>query len=181
MLVAPWVEIKADLFPRPARALPFGKDPTMIRPGRKRPGLSLIELMVALVIMGVLISYSTPTFSRAVEQSKADVAAANLRQIWSAQRLFRLDNLAYAADLATLTGSSQTGMPIYLDPSLTTTSGTPAPPYTFTIELIDAQTFSVTATRAGGSWSGSFAIDQNGTVTGSLTKSGETSITPGFL
>ena len=59
-------------------------------------------MMVAMVVLGVLLSMGIPRFQQSLEQSRADVAGANLRSIWSAQRLYWLENRAYAPDLTTL-------------------------------------------------------------------------------
>jgi type II secretory pathway pseudopilin PulG len=57
--------------------------------------------MVVLVVMAIIMSMGVPRFSRSLEQSRADVAAANLRAIWTAERLHWLEHREYA-DLATL-------------------------------------------------------------------------------
>ena len=44
----------------------------------RRRGVSLIEVVMVTVIIGILVSLAVPTFHRAIEQSRADVAAANL-------------------------------------------------------------------------------------------------------
>jgi prepilin-type N-terminal cleavage/methylation domain-containing protein len=141
---------------------------------RTRRGVSLIEMTVALTIMGILLSFAAPSFTRAVEQSKADVAGGNLRSVWSAQRLYRLDNLAYAPDLPTLVSAG------LLDASFPATPGNATPPYAFAVGSADNQIFAITATRSGGVWSGVFSIDQTGTITGTLTNGSEAPISPGF-
>ena len=67
--------------------------------GAGRRGYSLVEMIVAVIVAGVLLSIGVPRFQRSLEQSRADVAGANLRAIWSAQRLYWLQNRAFAADL----------------------------------------------------------------------------------
>ena len=62
-------------------------------------GFSLVEVMVVLTILGILIAMAVPRYTRAIEQSRADIAAANLRAIWSAERLYWLENRVYTADL----------------------------------------------------------------------------------
>lgn len=149
----------------------------MTSKSQARRGVSLIELSISLTIMGILISFAAPSFSRAVEQSKADVAGANLRAVWSSQRLYRLDNPAYASDLSTLVAAG------LLDANFLGGSGSgsgPAP-YTFTVASADNQGFAVNATRVGGVWSGTFSIDQSGTITGTLTKAGEVNLSPAFM
>ena len=65
-------------------------------------GFSLVEVMVVLTVIGVLIALSVPSYQRAVEQARADVAVANLRAIWSAERLFWIEHHPYTADLSAL-------------------------------------------------------------------------------
>lgn len=136
-----------------------------------RNGLSLVELLVSVTIMGVLMAMAVPSFRRAVDQSKADIAAANLRAIWSAERCYWLDNRAYTDDLAHL---RDLGL---LDPSIVTGTTT----YTYTIPAAGANTFTAMASRvAGTKWNGQFVIDQTGIVSGSIDASGESSLVPGF-
>ena len=78
----------------------------------RRRGYSLVEMIVAVIVAGVLLSIGVPRFQRSLEQSRADVAGANLRAIWSAQRLYWLQNRTYATDLSTLVSAN------LIDPSL---------------------------------------------------------------
>jgi len=136
-------------------------------------GFSLIELLIAMVVLGVLLSMGVPLFQQSLEQSRADVAGANLRAIWSAQRLYWLENRMYAPDLPTLLTAN------LIDPSLTTSTV----PYTYEVTgPPDNSSFTATATRGGSSaWSGSWAITQDGIFSGSLLQAGQaTTIVPGF-
>ncbi len=136
-----------------------------------RRGLSLVELMVAVTIMGVLMSMAAPSFHRAVDQSRADIAAANLRAIWSAQRCYWLDNRTYSTDLAQLQSAG------LLDSSIVSA----ATFYTYAIPVADTTTFTATATRINSTrWAGQFVIDETGAVTGAVTATGELSLIPGF-
>lgn len=149
-------------FPRPDR-----------RGGGLRRGYSLIEALVALVMMSVLLAMGVPQFQLSLEQSRANVAGADLRAIWSAQRLYWLENRAYAPDLPTLQAAN------LIDPSLPTTTA----PYTYSMAVSsDGSSFTATATRSGAtSWSGSFTIASDGTFTGSLQQSGQgPTIQPNF-
>ena len=139
------------------------------RPGRD--GFSLMELMLVLTLMSILVSSVMPTFQRAVEQAKADIAVANLRAVWAAHRLYWLDNrtVGYAPDLTTLQGLD------LIDGSLAT--GTV--PYTYAVTAADAHTFTVTSTRTGSArWQGAFAVDQTGVITGVVTASGAANVVP---
>lgn len=136
------------------------------RPGR--PGFSVAEVTIVLTMMAVLVAVSIPSFGRAMEQSRLDVAAANLRAIWAAERLYRLDHPSYT-DLATL---ETLGL---VDPSLAagnafySYAATPTP---------DGTGFVATAARApSNGWGGELTIDQTGALSGSITAGGVT-LTP---
>ena len=136
-----------------------------------RLAFSLMEVMIVMTIMGVLIAMAAPTFQLALEQSRADVAGANLRAIWSAQRLYWLDNHAYSADLSEL---SSLGL---VDPAVVSSSTY----YSYTVAAADATTFTASATRTGSSrWVGTLNIDQTGACTGTIDAVGETSVEPGY-
>ena len=137
----------------------------------RRRGVSLMEVMLVLIVIGVLISMSAPTFHRSIEQSWADIAGANLRAIWSAQRIYWLEYRAYTGDLSEL---ESLGL---LDPTII--AGTAR--YTYAVSAADSSTFTATATRTGSvRWTGQFTIDQSGVLSGAVQASGEPNIVPGF-
>ncbi len=142
------------------------------RPGARARGFSLIEMIVAVIVAGVLLSIGVPQFAQSLEQSRVDVAGANLRAIWSAQRLYWLQNRTYAPDLNTLLSAN------LIDPSLPTATV----PFTYTIADVSDSWFTATATRCGSSsWSGSFTIAGDGTFSGGVQQSGQgASLEPGF-
>lgn len=130
-------------------------------------------MIVALTVFGVLISLGIPRFQLSLEQSRADVAGANLRAIWSAQRLYWLQNRYYAPDMNTLNSAN------LIDPSLPTLTT----PYTYAVAgSADNSWFTATATRVGSSvWTGTFTIAADGSFSGSVVQAGQpTSIVPGF-
>ena len=136
---------------------------------RGHDGFTLMEVMVVIVLMGILAAITVPTFQRAVEQSKADIAVANLRAIWSAERFYWLDNRSYAGELSQLSALD------LIDSALTSASN----PYSYSIATSpDGSTFEATATRSGGAWQGWFQIDQTGTISGQLNSGGELPINP---
>jgi len=127
--------------------------------------------MLVLVVIGVLISMSAPTFHRSIEQSWADIAGANLRAIWSAQRLYWLENRAYTSNLAEL---ESLGL---LDPTIISSTTR----YVYAVSSADASTFRATATRTGSvRWTGQLAIDESGVVSGAIQAAGQPGIVPGF-
>jgi Tfp pilus assembly protein PilE len=135
-----------------------------------RSAATLLELVIVMTILGVLLSLGIPSFQLALEQSRAQVASANLEAIWSAQRLYWLQNRAYAPDLATLQSA---GM---LDPSLGNQTF-----FTYAIASADANSFIATATRVSNTkWNGTFSIDQSGTLSGVLSAPPQQNIEAGF-
>ncbi len=139
-----------------------------------RRAFTLVELMVVLTLISIVATMCVPTFQRAIEQSEADIAGANLRAIWSAQRLYWLEYHSYTTDLTALQAIK------LVDPSLPITVAAQVPGgYTYALAVGssgDTSTFNATATR---STYGSFTINQDGAVSGSVSVCGST-ITPGF-
>jgi prepilin-type N-terminal cleavage/methylation domain-containing protein len=136
-----------------------------------RAGFSLVEVMVVLTVMAILVALAVPRYGRAIEQSRADIAAANLRAVWSAERLYWLENHAYSADLAALQAAG------LLDPQVVlATAG-----YVYQVPASDSNTFTAIATRTGSArWSGAYQIDETGLVSGTIQAAGQTAIVPGF-
>lgn len=134
-------------------------------------GFTLIELMVVLVIIGVMAAMSMPSFHRAIEQSRADIAAANLRTIWAAERIYWLENHTYTPTVATALQDLQ-NMGLVESEVVSGAGG-----YTYAVTAAGTTTFTATATRT--STSDVLSIDATGTVSGSISVTGG-SITPGF-
>ena len=134
-------------------------------------GFTLMEVMIVLTIMGVIFAMTAPTFQRALEQSRADMAGANLRAIWSAERLYWLSNHTFTNDLTQLQSLE------LLDPTLVAATTV----YVYAVSVADSNMFTATASRVGSArWTGTFSIDETGVITGVLEATGETNIQPGF-
>jgi len=145
--------------------------PHRLLPRHVERAYSLIEVMVALTIIGILIALSVPSYDRALEQSRADIAGANLQAIWAAERLYWLEYGVYTADMSTL---KTLGL---LDSNIASGSGG----YAYAIQSTDGTTFTATAQRTGSAkWTGSFSVDTTAVVSGAIQASGEADITPGF-
>ena len=136
-----------------------------------RHAFTLVELIVVLTVMGVLLSIAAPTVHRSMEQSQADIAAANLRAIWSAQKLYWLDNRTYTNDLSEL---ETLGL---LDPAIPSASTW----YVYSIPASTDDTFTAAADRTGSvRWTGQLTIDETGVVSGSISAPGNAPVVPGF-
>ncbi|MBN1394417.1 MAG: prepilin-type N-terminal cleavage/methylation domain-containing protein [Pirellulales bacterium] len=149
-----------------APASPHPRIPTSPPP----KAFTLVEVMVVLIVVAVLTALGIPSFQRALEQSRVDVASANLRAVWSAQRLYWLEYHTYTGDLSGLQGLGMIDSEI-----LGASSG-------FTYAATGStDAFTATATRSGSTyWTGSLSIDQDGTVSGSTASGSGTVITPGY-
>ncbi len=138
-----------------------------------RCGMSLVELSVVIVIIGILLAMVVPAFNRVGEQARLDAAAQYLRSIWSGERVYWLENRTFTTSLADLDALA------LLDPKiLTGNDGT----YDYVIAAADSTTFTVTATRSGSTvWSGQLSITQDGLVVGSIIGSDGKTLTPSEL
>ncbi len=153
----------------------------------RRRGFSLIEVMVVMVVIVVLISMAAPSFHRSIEQSHADIAGANLRAIWTAQRLYWLDYRTYAGNLYLLAGKDPNpphddleDLRELLDPAIVSDND----PYDYGIGSASTSSFTATATRSGSTiWSGVLSIDETGVIPqdDAITADGKDDIKPGFL
>jgi prepilin-type N-terminal cleavage/methylation domain-containing protein len=137
---------------------------------KSRRGFTLTELMVVMAIVGVLVSMSAPSFERAIEQSRANIAVANLRSIWAAERLYWLEYHTYTPSIATLQSLG------VLDNAIPNDGVSALGGYQYDLSA-SSGTMTATAARYGAS--GAFSIDQAGDGSGTVTVSGFT-IVPGF-
>lgn len=132
---------------------------------------TLVELMVVMVVIGVLAVIAVPSYQRAMEQSRADIAAANLRAIWSAERLYWLDYHTYSADLSGLRSMGLLDGEILLS-----TTG-----YSYSITSAGSDSFQAAATRTGtAAGAGQYTIDETGTISGTVQAPGGAALTPSF-
>ena len=148
---------------------------------RARPsGFTLTELMVVVALIGVMASFAVPSYRRAIEQSRVDIAGANLRAIWAAQRLYWLENQTYTTDLSLLKNMG------VLDQSLLTANSTNSSQYWnnyfhYSVSAgTDGISTSFTANANVSTYTSStstLVIDQGGKISGNV-KSGSITITP---
>jgi prepilin-type N-terminal cleavage/methylation domain-containing protein len=139
--------------------------PTAVRTAARR-GFTLTELMVVTTLIGVMAAMSIPSFQRAMIQSRADIAVANLRTIWAAQRLYWLENHSYAELSPAQTVLIQSQL---LDPSLPLTESNAtyqAGGYYYSAVAASgtATTFTATATNVFAGPPNMITIDQDGVV-----------------
>ncbi len=73
-----------------------------MRDNKKNSGFSLLELLVALAIVGILASVAYPSYQDSVRQANRSDAIAELQGILAAQERYFLANREYATALSSL-------------------------------------------------------------------------------
>jgi type IV pilus assembly protein PilA len=126
-------------------------------------GFTLIELMVVVLIIAVLLAIAIPTFLGARNRANDRAVESNVRNAFSAVRVYYTDRMMYTADPAAMQG---------VEPSLAWTNaaldGT-QPPNTIHVEVRDVPLTGQTVIVAGRSKAGRcyFLRDvMNGATTG---------------
>ena len=78
---------------------------------KTRRAFTLIEIMIVVLIIGILLAIAVPNFVRARESSRQKACVGNLKQIYSANQQWAMDNRAKATDalpsINTLSGAGQ--------------------------------------------------------------------------
>ena len=125
-----------------------------------RSGFTLLELMIGLVVVTILASIAIPNFGKAIEKTKVKDAQTTLSAIYSAEKIYRLDQGSYGTltqaggDLVAnnyISNPDSSNNNANWDFAAAGTGG--GPPF---------NAFTATATRTGGSYDGdAIVIDQN--------------------
>lgn len=136
---------------------------------RGPPGITLVEVLLVLVVVGVLLGMAWPRFGLAGEQARVDLAAGVLRSVWLAQRLHHLETGAYADDFAQLEALR------LLDAAVADEDQ----PFSYALESPGPDAFTAQALRTGSAeWSGTLTIDEGGGVGGSTADQGGRHVQP---
>jgi len=101
-------------------------------------GFTMVELLVAVAIIGLLASIAFPSYLEYVKKGRRAAAQSHLMDVAQHQQQYLLDTRTYAADLASLNLTTPSDVSSYYTISITVGDG--APP-----------AFTVTATPAAGS------------------------------
>ncbi|WP_058494354.1 type IV pilin protein [Legionella worsleiensis] len=105
-----------------------------MKQGRFREGFTLIELMIALVIIGILVSFAYPSYQQFIQKSRrADALAILTQDQIIFERCFS-QNFSYATACGALPAFPQV---------------TPEGFYTVNISNLTATTYTLTATPLG--------------------------------
>ncbi len=106
---------------------------------RRMAGITLLELMIVVVVIGILGMIALPSYRQYVTRAQRTEAKAALLQLATSQERYYLANRTYgtvaqliAANLLTSTGRSERGL------------------YALTLPNVDAQSYTATATPVSG-------------------------------
>jgi len=120
---------------------------------RNLTGFTLLELIVVVIVIGILATIAIPGYQNVVNNTREREAKTNLKLIYNAQKMFRLDKNKYSGTIA--------GLSDYIpDPDTevydyTVTDSAQVPDHTFKAQA---------APKTGFTSCGKFTIDQNGTI-----------------
>lgn len=119
-------------------------------------GFTLLELLIAVAVVGILTAIAIPSYQRYMTNSERGSAQGHLLDIAQAQQQYFVDNRGYAASLSDLNGM--------------TTPANVSRNYTITIDVTSGPppTFTVTATPKPGTTQANdvtLTINQAGTKT----------------
>lgn len=69
-----------------------------------KKGFTLIELVTVIVIIGVLVSFSVPVYTRAMERARDNEPKTNLMLIQAAEKIYQAEEGAYygSSDVAAI-------------------------------------------------------------------------------
>jgi len=125
---------------------------------KQEKGITLIELLIVIVIVGILAAVSVPLYTGYMQRARRSDAKVALEQVRAAQEMWRAENGAYATDAGGNTAETR----------LISTMGAPATtisPY-YTWDFVaghDANTFTAQAIPTGSQvGDGTLTIDQDG-------------------
>lgn len=91
---------------------------------RRETGFTLVELIIAMVIVGILVALAFPSFMGAIRKGRRSEAMAALTSMQQEQERWRSNNQSYASTLADLRVSTPTRPSGYYSISILSDSAT---------------------------------------------------------
>ncbi len=129
----------------------------MMRTGQN--AFTLIELMIALAIVGILASIAYPSYQQYVKKSKEAAAQAALVSFASAMSQYYMDGMTYKGAAGTKASPQDTGAPWIFSSQVPLDAGTKT--YDLSIVSADKTTFKLKATPVDSSLR-TFCINDQG-------------------
>lgn len=114
----------------------------------RQRGVTLLELMIVVVIIGIISSIAYPSYMQYVVSAKRTTAASALLRIADRQQQFFMDNKRYSADLTNLGFSAN---PLSLsDEGNSVPAGDLDAVYSISLSNVTAMTYTITAGPVNG-------------------------------
>ena len=79
-------------------------------PGSRRPGFTLVELMVCVVIVGLLAAFAVPRFANTTGKANVAAVKSDLHHLAQAQEGYFTEHQTYAPSLALVGATSSRGV-----------------------------------------------------------------------
>ena len=117
---------------------------TAIAESRQR-GITLIELLIVIVIIGVIAAFGYPSYMNYVVDTKRTAAASILLQVADRQQQFFMDNKQYTNDMTNL-GFANNPLVIGDDGRVMANAADTAAAYSVALSNVAATTYTITAT-----------------------------------
>ena len=117
---------------------------TSMLPATSNKGFTLIELMIAIAILGILLAIAVPTYSKYIRESRRAQAQSEMLQMRIGMEKWRANKASYRSDAtASAVGTATTNTPA--NAGFTGTNDY----YTYTIAAGN-NTYTITAAAVGG-------------------------------
>lgn len=115
-------------------------------------GFTLVELIIAVIIIGVLFSIAVPTYIKTVERSRAANAKTRLNFICDAEKIYNTDTTTYTTSFPPL---------LLVNEGLVTDDGL----WAYTLPSATTSLFTAQANRKSGKYTNyKILIDQNSSL-----------------
>ena len=133
---------------------------------KRDSGFTLIELMIAVVVVAILASIAVPAYQGAMQKSRRSDAISALLSLQLEQEKFRASCTQYASAIAASDTCDPGGGTFQVAFTTTSTEGH----YNLSINSAGSTSFTATAAPVSGGAQdgddcGTFAIDQDGPIT----------------
>ena len=109
----------------------------------KRSGFTLVELLIAVIIIAVLTSVAMPSFLDAIRKGRRSEAFTAINAVQQAQERFRANNQSFATSMVAAVNATPPGLGLA---STTTPSGY----YTLALSNVAPSSYTITATAVSG-------------------------------